>query len=110
MKRSSSLRFSRPKPIGRSAAGATAISGLLVLGGPAGRRDDVLVAGAPADASGDGGTDLMVRRFGVLVEQGADRHLHPRRAEPALQRVHLVEPLLDRVELAVHRERLDRAD
>src|SRR3954452_9585277 len=110
MKRSSSLRLRRPKPMGRSADGAAAISGLLVLGGPAGRRDDVLVPGASADAAGDGGADLVLGRIRVLVEQGADRHLHPRRAEAALEGVHLVEPLLDRVELAPYRERLDRAD
>ena len=52
----------------------------------------------------------MVGRVGVLVEQGARRHQHPGRAEAALQRVQLVEALLDRVELAVDLERLDRAD
>ena len=37
-------------------------------------------------------------------------HQHPGRAEAALQRVLLVEALLDRVELAVDLERLDGAD
>ena len=81
-----------------------------VLGGPAGRGDDVLVARAAADAAGDGGADLVLGRVRVLVEQRAHGHLHPRRAEAALERVHLVEALLDGVELAVDLERLDRAD
>src|SRR5215203_6119496 len=111
MKRGSSLRLRRPKPIGRSWVGLgrfsmTAISGLLsrrglVLGGPAGRRHDVLVARAAADAAGDRGADLMLGGVRILVEQGADGHLHARRAEPALQRVQLVETLLDGIEPAV---------
>src|SRR5215207_10610142 len=119
MNRGSSLRLSRPKPIGRSwvALGRfsiTAMSGLLsrrglVLRGPAGRGHDVLVARAAADAAGDRGADLVLGRVRVLVEQRAHGHLHPRRAEAALQRVLLVEALLDRVEPAVDLERLHRA-
>ena len=84
--------------------------GGLVLGGPLHRGDDVLVARAPADPAGDRGTDLLVGRVRVLVEERAARHQHPRSAEPALERVHLVEALLDRVEDAVTLERLDRPD
>src|SRR3954451_20776247 len=108
MKRGSSLRLRRPKPTGRSSA--IAMSRLLVLSGPADRRDDVLVARAAADAAGDRDADLLLGRVGVLVQQPARGHQHARRAEPALERVLLVEPLLDRVELAVALERLDRAD
>src|SRR4051794_19709193 len=122
MKRASSLRFSRPKPIGRSWLPLGRFSTLatlsclpsrrpgrrLVLGGPAHGADDVLVPGAAADRAGDSGTDLLLARIGIVVEQGARRHQHPRRAEAALQGVPLVEPLLDRVERAVLRERLDR--
>src|SRR3954468_6788412 len=108
MKRGSSLRFRRPKPTGRSSA--MAMCRLLVLGGPADRRDDVLVARAAADAAGDRGADLLVARVGVRVQQPAARHQHAGGAEAALQGVMLVEALLYRVELALTLERLDRAD
>src|SRR5215217_8756860 len=113
MKRGSSLRLRRPKPTGRSSA--IAMSGLLprrglLVSGPADRADDVLVARAAADAARDRGADLLLRRVGVLVEESSRRHEHPRRAEPALQCVVLVEALLDRVQPAVLLERLDRAD
>src|SRR3954469_18883835 len=114
MKRASSLRLRRPKPIGRSVVWlgrfSTAISDLLlgrglVLGGPLDRGDDVLVARAATDRAGDRGADLLLGRLRVLVEQRARRHQHPGRAEPAVQGVGLVEALLDRVELTVDLER-----
>ena len=77
---------------------------------PSARRDDVLVPRAAADRAGDRRADLLLGRIGVLVEQRARGHQHAGRAEAALQRVQLVEALLDRVELAVDLERLDRAD
>ncbi len=40
-----------------------------VLGGPADRGDDVLVAGAAADAAGDRGADLLLGGVRVLVQQ-----------------------------------------
>src|SRR5690242_6315205 len=122
MKRASSLRLSRPKPIGRSWVALGRFSWTLaisvhrperrvggrglVLGSPADGRDDVLVARTPADTARDGGPDLGLRRVGVLVQERAGGHQHPGGAEAALQRVVLVEALLDRVELAVHLERL----
>src|SRR5215204_6503679 len=98
MKRGSSLRFRLPKPTGRSSA--MAMCRLLVLGRPADRRNDVLVSRAAADAAGDRGADLLLRRVRVFVEQPPRGHEHARRAEPALQRVLLVEPLLHGIELA----------
>src|SRR3954469_23951234 len=108
MKRGSSLRFRRPKPMGRSSA--MAMCRLLVLGGPADRRDDVLVARATADAAGDRGADLLLARVRVLVQQPAPGHQHAGGAEAALERVFLIEALLDGIEPAVALERLDRAD
>src|SRR3954469_21931569 len=108
MKRGSSLRLRRPKPTGRSSA--MAMCRLLVLGRPADRRDDVLVARAAADAAGDRGADLLLARVGVLIQQPAPGHQHAGGAEAALQRVVLVEALLHGVERAVRLERLDRAD
>src|SRR3954449_3203589 len=99
MKRGSSLRFRRPKPMGRSSA--MAMCRLLVLGGPADRRDDVLVARAAADAAGDRGADLVLGRVRIRVQQPAPGHQHAGGAEAALQRVLLVEALLHRIELAV---------
>src|SRR3954453_23768855 len=110
MKRRSSLRFRRPKPIGRSCSvvgrfSTVAMSDLLVVavavlvsGGPLDGGDDVLVTGAAADRSRDRRTDLSVGGVGIGVEQRAARHQHPWRAEAALERVLLVESLLDRVE------------
>src|SRR3954447_4071833 len=108
MKRGSSLRLRRPKPTGRSSA--MAMCRLLMLGRPADRLDDVLVARAAADAAGDRRADLLLRRVRVLVQQPARGHQHARGAEAALERVLLVEALLHGVELAVGLERLDRAD
>src|SRR4051794_38844361 len=98
MKRGSSLRFRRPKPTGRSSA--MAMCSLLVLGGPADRRDDVLVAGAAADAAGDRRADPLLGRVRVLVQQPPPRHQHAGGAEAALERVLLVEALLHGVEPA----------
>src|SRR5689334_13181344 len=81
-----------------------------VLGRPADRADDVLVAGAPAEETRQHLADLGLGRVRVAVEQPARRHHHAGRAEAALQAVALDEPLLDRVELAVSGEVLDGTD
>src|SRR4051812_27746735 len=103
MKRRSSFRFRRPKPIGRScwvlgrfstvATSRLLMCPVLLLGRPLHRGDDVLVARAPTDRAGDRGADLVISRVRVLVEKGAGRHQHPRSAEAALQRVLLVKAL-----------------
>src|SRR3954447_24481225 len=107
MKRASSLRLSRPKPMGRS-VGVSRVAtshllvravAVLVLGGPLDRGNDVLVARATTDRAGDRGADLLVGRMRVLVQQRARGHEHPRCAEAAVQGVHLVEALLERVQL-----------
>src|SRR6185436_15422973 len=104
MKRASSLRLSRPKPMGRSVWIATSDLLPLLLCCPAHGGDDVLVARATADLAGDGRADLVRGGIGVLVQQRAARHQHARRAEAALQRMHLMEALLDRVQLPVDLE------
>src|SRR3954454_21087563 len=110
MKRASSLRLRRPKPIGRWVSIATSDLLPLVLCCPAGGGDDVLVARTAADAAGDRGADLVVGGVGVLVQQRPDRQHHARRAEAALKRMQLVEALLDRVQLTVAGEPFDGAD
>src|SRR6185503_12790232 len=62
--------------------------------------DDELVAGAAAEVAGDGTLDLVARRRGVALEQVQRGHQHARRAVAALQRVRLVEGLLEGVERA----------
>ena len=120
MKRASSLRFRRPKPIGRSVLALGRFSTVAMLRPPVSRRLRTRRPSAPrrrcscsraaADRARDSRTDLVVGRIRVLVEQRARRHQHPRRAEAALQRVRLVEAHLHRIELTVDLERLDGAD
>src|SRR3954454_4821014 len=72
--------------------------------------DDVHVAGAAADLAGDRPADLLFRRVRVLREERARRQHHPGRAEPALEAVLLLEPLLERVQAAGGSEALDGRD
>src|SRR3546814_4822109 len=55
------------------------------------RLHDVLVAGAAADVAGDTHADLRLARVRVLLQQTVRPHDHARRAEAALQTVHLGE-------------------
>src|SRR5262249_15250543 len=73
--------------------------------------DDVLVAGAAADVALEPAPDLFVGEpVAVRREQLDPAHDHPRGAEPALKRVAVPECLLERVQLAVVCEALDRRD
>src|SRR3954453_1391790 len=120
MKRRSSLRLRRPNPMGRScsavggfstvATSCLLVCPVLVFGSPLDRGDDVLVARTAADRARGPRADLLVGRLWVLVEQRPRRHQHPGRTEAALERVLLMEALLDRVELPVLLERFDGAD
>ena len=74
------------------------------------RLDDFVVASAAAEVARDPPTDLVLRRVGVLVEQVLGAHDHARSAVAALQTVFLPEALLQRMELAISSERLDRLD
>src|ERR1051325_4901871 len=121
MKRASSLRFIRPKPMGASVTppvpssshdailpGAVSVAMYLPPGGrcfvrsrPPDRLHDVHVAGAATQASRDRLANLVighVRRIGMLVDEPAARDHHSRCAEAALQGMHLVEALLDQIE------------
>src|SRR6185436_13860198 len=77
--------------------------------GPPDRAHDVLVAGTPAQLPGNCLAYLGWSWIRTLVEQRPRRDHHPRSAETALQPVFVHEPLLDRVELPVAFEALDRA-
>src|SRR5271169_257873 len=72
---------------------------------------DVSVAGTAADVAGELVADVALGRIWVLLEQLADGHDHPRRAEAALQGVVLMESRLHRMQCAAAgRETFDRRD
>src|SRR6059036_2881466 len=81
-----------------------------VLSGPLDRLHDVVVARAAAEVALELVADLRLRGLRVTLEHLIGRHDHPGGAEPALQPVFLPEPLLDRVQLAILRQPLDRHD
>src|SRR6266511_3381487 len=116
MKRASSLRLTLRPSQPLCSVSTAVISRLLhLLGGPLHRLDDVLVAGAAANVPGQRPADLLLRRVRVLLQQRGAHEQHPRRAEPALQAVLLVEALLKRVQLtalgqALHRLHLAPVD
>src|SRR6266571_4516024 len=74
------------------------------------RLDDVHVTGAAAEVAGVRFADLELGGLVVRRKEGDGRHHHSGRAEPALQPVLLMEPLLYRVELPVLLEPFDRRD
>src|ERR671914_982292 len=74
------------------------------------RLDDVHVARAAADIALDRLPDLVLCRLRIRVEEVLGAHQHPRRAVPALQRVMSAERPLQRMQLAISREALDRLD
>src|SRR6266511_3395632 len=79
--------------------------------GVAHRPHDVLVPGAAAQFALQPFAYLLVAGVGVLAEQVHRRHDHAGGAEPALQRVPLVEGPLDRVQHVVRTgQALDRGD
>src|SRR5262245_8738985 len=73
--------------------------------------DDVLVARAPAEVPLEAAPDLDCREPVAVRAQEVDAgHDHAGRAEAALESVMLPERLLQRMQLAVRREALDRRD
>src|SRR5436190_21036005 len=134
MKRASSLRFIRPKPMGASVTPPVASSSQLAIlpgavsvamyhlppGGrcfvrsrPPDRLDDVHVAGAATQASRDRFTNLVVGHLSgvrMLVDEPPAGDHHPRGAEATLQGVHHMEALLNRIEDAVLLKTLDGRD
>ena len=82
----------------------------LLVGGVLNGVDDVLVAGAAAEIAGDALAYLALRRRRVVLQQRHRRHDHPRRAVAALEAVLFPEAVLQRMQVAVRREPLDRRD
>src|SRR5882757_669521 len=81
-----------------------------MLCGPTDRAYDVLVAGTPADLSGERLSDAFLTRVRFVVQQPAGGQQHARCAETALQPVALGESFLDRIEPARPGHALDGAD
>src|SRR3954466_11296985 len=72
------------------------------------RLDDPLVARAAAQVAGERLAHLALARIGPRAQQRLGGHEEARRAEPALQRMALVEGLLERMQLLrVARQALD---
>src|SRR5262245_47929606 len=109
MKRSSSTRLRRA-PTPPTEISSTGIGRLHLPGRPLDGLDDVLVTGAAAEVPRDRPADLFLCRVGVVLQERGDRQHHPRSAEPALQPVLLLEPFLDRMELARPAQPFHRGD
>src|SRR5580700_42326 len=110
MKRSSSTRLrlepSPPILISSSALDSPAVVvnscplRLELRGRPQHRLHDVLVASAATQVARYRPPHVFLGRVGVPVKQLLGRQHHAGGAEPALEPVLLLEPLLDRVQLA----------
>jgi hypothetical protein len=72
--------------------------------------DDFVVAGAAAEIAGELEADVVFGGFGIFVEQGFGGHEEAGRANAALERGTFEEALLERVQVAVLGETLDRFD
>src|SRR5687768_6361278 len=108
MRRGSSRRFMRwPTSFGRT--GDVGI-GLPLLCGVLNGVDDVLITRAAAKIARDPLAYFAFGGRGVVLQQGDSGHDHARRAVAALQAVLLPETFLQRVQLALWREPLDRRD
>src|SRR5437868_3286752 len=81
----------------RSSLTVVAIASLQARGG-LDRLEDLHIAGAAAEVSLEGVGDLLARRAGVLVQEGARRHDEAGRAVSALDRAALGEGALQRVQ------------
>ena len=114
---SSLRRRSRPISLAASAGRSwVAVTGHLLRWSARGRRrvlhglHDVVVARAAAQVALEPEPDLLLGGVRVLLQQVDALHDHPGRAEAALQPVALPERLLDRVQLPVRGQPLDRRD
>src|SRR5262245_30845166 len=111
MKRGSSLRFIEcPMPLtsGLVLGGCMALLLTQLYGRVLNGFDDVHVAGASAQVSGNGLADLGLARARVARQKRHAGHHHARGAVAALQAVLLPEALLDGMQLAALLQPLDR--
>src|ERR1700757_1640615 len=103
MKRRSSLRLiGWPMPPTSGDVRQIIFSSLLhLVRGILNGLDDVLVPGTTAQIPRNPPADLFFVGAWVISEQGIGRHQHAGRAESTLQAVLLLEPFLQRMQLAV---------
>ncbi len=102
-------RLRRPTEHGSCGDGATRKQHLLLqLRGRAYGPDDPRIGAAPADVSVHRGDDRRLGRIRVGCQQCRRRHDHPRRAVPALERSHVEERPLQRMEPPCRRQPLQR--
>src|SRR5205085_536358 len=94
----------------RSSRNSSSIRSLLRHGGLFDGVNDLHVACTSAEIAGDGFLDLVARRLGVGVEQGAGGNQHAGRADAALRAAGFEEGLLKRVEAAIARQPFDGDD
>src|SRR3990170_8565483 len=73
-------------------------------GGVLDRLDDLGVAGAAAEVTGQGKTNLFFARIGIFIEQRLRHHQHARGAVAALGAAVLQEGFLNRMELGADLE------
>src|SRR5262249_59884664 len=74
------------------------------------RADDPPVSRAPAEIAREPDPDLLLGGIGVAPQERGRRHEHPRRTEPALHAALEKEGALQRADLLVAGETLDRRD
>src|SRR5688500_12682251 len=81
-----------------------------LAGGLLHRLDDPQISRAAAEVAGERLPQLVVARVWMLPQEGLHGHQEARRAEPALERMRLVERTLERVEGAVGGQPFDRPE
>src|SRR5437773_7331671 len=74
------------------------------------RLHDADVCCAATEVAGDGLPDLVLGGVRVLGQKSLRRHDEPRRAVAALERTHLQEPLLERVQAVALGDAFDGFD
>ena len=94
----------------RASSAALDVTVIMVVPHGHDRLDDVHVARAAADVPLQRDADLLLGRAGSALEECGRAHQHPGRAVAALEGVVLVEGLLERRQVAVAGEALDRRD
>ena len=106
--RSSGIRECPPASSFASSRPSSSIASSIDLRGRLHCVDDVVVARAAAEVALEPEADLLLRRVRALLQQRHRRHHETRRAEAALERMVLVEGLLDGMQPGVSGQALDR--
>src|SRR5205085_3364162 len=94
----------------RSSRNSSSIRSPLCFGSLFDGVNDFYIAGAAAEIAGNGFFDLVTRRAGARIKQGARRNQHAGRADAALRAAGFEKSLLKRVEAIIARQPFDRDD